>query len=80
MSLPEGILVFSLYLGFDGNLERSPAVHLIQSSLIIVELENVSYHALDVDLSTIEVSNGTWETERLRERPNDLEMAMINAT
>ena len=85
ITLPEGVLVFSLYspsihLRFDGNLERSTAVHLIQSSLIIVELENVCHHVLDVDLSTVEVSNGTWETERLRERPNDLKMGMVNGT
>jgi hypothetical protein len=54
-------------LGLDDNLESSPAVHLIQSSLIVVELEYIGYHALDVDLSTVEVSNGAWKAEGLRE-------------
>lgn len=76
ITLPEDFVVYSrsTYLGFDGNLERTPAIHLIQSSLIIVELENIGHHVLDVDLSTVEVSHGTWETEGLRERANDLHM------
>jgi hypothetical protein len=56
----------------DDNLERRPTVHLVESGLVIVQLEHIGDHTLDVDLATIEIGDGAREAEGLRERANDL--------
>ena len=58
---------------FDSNLESTAAVHLVESSLVLLELEDVGDHALDIDCATIEVGDCTREAEGLRERAEDLE-------
>ena len=55
------------------DLECTPAIHLVQGVLIMIELEDIRYHALQVDFTTIEISDGTRETVSLREGTDDLD-------
>lgn len=59
--------------GFDADLHCAPAGHLVESLLVILELKDVRDHALDIDLASVQVRDGTRETIRLRERANDLD-------
>lgn len=38
----------------------------------VCELREGTYHSLGLDLSALEVFDGSWEAVGLRERPNDL--------
>src|SRR6266545_820922 len=54
------------------NLERRPALHFIQGSLIVFQFEHIRHHPLHIDLSTIKVGNRTGKTIRLRKRADNL--------
>lgn len=56
----------------DGDLQCTAAVHLVQSGLVVIKLEDVSDHALHLHLTAIKVSNGTREAICLRERTDNL--------
>ena len=56
----------------DADLECAPAVHLVERLLVVLELEDVGDHALDVNLAAVEVCDGAGEAVRLRERADDL--------
>ena len=58
--------------GLDADLERATAVHLVERLLVVLELEDVGNHALDVDLAAVEVCDGAGKAVRLRERADDL--------
>jgi hypothetical protein len=45
----------------DRNLQRSSAIHLVQSKLIVLELEYIRHHSLHFDLAAIEVCDCSWE-------------------
>lgn len=73
MGSEEDLDIQSLWnLGLDSDLQSGAAVHLVQGSLVVVELEDVCDHTLDVDLASIEVGDGAREAVCLRERADDL--------
>lgn len=58
----------------DGDLECLPRVHLVQSLLVVLEVEDVGNHAICSDPARVEVGDGTGETVSLRERSNDADL------
>lgn len=61
---------------YNGNLKRRPAVHLIQSGLVVVQLENICHHTLHVNLAAVKICHRTGEAESLRERADDLRVLL----
>ena len=57
----------------DDNLDGGAAVHLVESLLVVLELEGICDHALDIYLAAIKVGNRARETVGLREGADDLE-------
>ena len=61
--------------GLDRDFDSLAAVHLVERALVVLELEDIRDHALDVDFPAVEVRHGTREAECLRERADDLRSA-----
>lgn len=57
--------------GLDRNLQSLPARHLVQSTLVIAEREDISDHAGCLDLARIEEVNSSGETVSLGEGTDD---------
>lgn len=60
-----------LVLRLDRDLQSLPARHLVQSTLVVAERENISDHARGLDLARIEEINGSGETVSLGEGTDD---------
>lgn len=53
--------------GLDRNLQSLPARHLVQSTLVVAEREDISDHAGGLDLARVEKVNSSGETVSLGE-------------
>lgn len=56
----------------NNDLDGRAAAHLVEGLLIVLELECIGDHALDIHLAAIEVSDGAGKAVGLRERANNL--------
>jgi hypothetical protein len=54
------------------NEVRLPGVHLVESTLEILELERIGDHSFRPNLAAVEILYGARETVYLRERSDDL--------
>lgn len=58
-------------LRLNRDLQSLPARHLVQSTLVVAEREDISDHASGLDLARIEEINGSGETVSLGEGTDD---------
>lgn len=58
-------------LRLDRDLQGLPTRHLVQSTLVVAERENISDHASGLNLARIEEINGSGETISLGEGTDD---------